>query len=173
MADSRIPIDAINRMTRADFVAAFGDVAELSPWVAEQAGAKRPFADRRAMAEAFLDAVFDADPSDQLALVRAHPDLAGRAAIAGDLQPESRKEQAGAGLDRLTADEFARFTELNAAYRAKFGFPFILAVRGVDKHAILNAFEHRMGNDPETELATAIRQVGNIIGFRIEHRVSP
>ena len=173
MADSPAPVDAINRMTRADFVAAFGDVAELSPWVAERAGARRPFADRRAMAEAFLDAVFDADPAEQLALVRAHPDLAGRAAIAGDLQPESRKEQTGAGLDRLTADEFARFTKLNEAYRAKFGFPFIFAVRGAGKDAILVAFENRMANDAETELATAIRQIGNIIGFRIEDRVAP
>ena len=173
MADSPAPVDAINRMTRADFVAAFGDVAELSPWVAERAGARRPFADRRAMAEAFLDAIFDADPAEQLALVRAHPNLAGRAAMAGDLQPESRKEQAGVGLDRLTADEFARFTELNEAYRAKFGFPFVFAVRGADKTAILKAFEDRMANDPEAELATAIRQVGNIIGFRIEDRVAP
>jgi 2-oxo-4-hydroxy-4-carboxy-5-ureidoimidazoline decarboxylase len=125
------------------------------------------------MGEAFLDAVFDADPSAQLALVRAHPDLAGRAAIAGELQPESQKEQAGAGLDRLTADEFARFTELNAAYREKFGFPFIFAVKGAGKDAILNAFEERIDNDPEAELATAIRQVANIIGFRIEDRIAP
>lgn len=173
MAGSPIPIEAVNRMTRADFVAAFGDVAENSPWVAERAAIARPFADRRAMGEAFLDAVFDADPSAQLALVRAHPDLAGRAAIAGELQPESRREQAGAGLDRLTAEEFARFTELNAAYREKFGFPFIFAVKGADKHAILTAFEERIDNDPEAELATAIRQVANIIGFRIEDRIGP
>jgi 2-oxo-4-hydroxy-4-carboxy-5-ureidoimidazoline decarboxylase len=173
MADSQVPIDAVNRMTRADFVAAFGDVAEHSPWVAERAAVGRPFADRRAMIEAFLDAVFDADPSDQLALVRAHPDLAGRAAIAGDLQPDSRKEQSDAGLDRLNPDEFTRFTGLNDAYRTKFGFPFILAVKGANKHRILSAFEERMRNDPEAELATAIRQVGNIIGFRLEDRVAP
>jgi 2-oxo-4-hydroxy-4-carboxy-5-ureidoimidazoline decarboxylase len=173
MTGSPIPIEAVNRMTRADFVAAFGDVAELSPWVAEQAAIARPFANRRAMGEAFLDAVFDADPPTQLALVRAHPDLAGRAAVAGELQPESRKEQAGAGLDRLAVEEFARFSELNAAYREKFGFPFIFAVRGADKHAILKAFEERMDNDAEAELAAAIRQVANIIGFRIEDRIAP
>ena len=158
-------------MTTEAFVVAFGDIAEHSPWVAETVAGKRPFADRRAMAEAFLDAVFDASPSRQLALVRAHPDLAGKAAIA-TLQPDSRKEQAGVGLDRLTGDEFARFTALNEAYRAKFGFPFIFAVKGADKQKILRAFEQRIDNEPEAELATAIRQVGNIIGFRIEDRVA-
>jgi 2-oxo-4-hydroxy-4-carboxy-5-ureidoimidazoline decarboxylase len=172
MAGFPIAIEDVNLMTSETFVAAFGDVAEHSPWVAERAATARPFANRRAMAEAFLDAVFDADPPTQLALVRAHPDLAGKAAVAGQLMPDSRKEQAGAGLDRLTADEFARFTELNDAYRARFGFPFIFAVRGADKHKILAAFESRIDNDPEAELATAIRQVGNIISFRIEDRVA-
>lgn len=173
MANVPIPIEAVNRMSRSAFVGAFGDVAEHSPWVAEQAAATRPFADRRAMAEAFLDAVLEADPPTQLALIQAHPDLAGRAAIAGELQPESRKEQAGAGLDRLTAAEFARFTTLNDAYKAKFGFPFIFAVKGADKHAILAAFEQRLDNDEEAEFATAIRQICNIIGFRIEDRIAP
>jgi 2-oxo-4-hydroxy-4-carboxy-5-ureidoimidazoline decarboxylase len=173
MTDFPIPIDRVNQMTPAAFAGAFGDVAEHSPWVAERAAMARPFVDRRAMAEAFLDAILDAGAAMQLALVRAHPDLAGRAAIAADLQPDSRKEQAGAGLDRLTADEYARFTSLNDAYRAKFGFPFIFAVKGLDKQRILEAFERRMGNEPEAELATAIRQVGNIIVFRIEDRVAP
>lgn len=172
MAGFPISIEDVNLMTTEAFVAAFGDVAEHSPWVAERAAAARPFASRRAMAEAFLDAVFDADPPTQLALVRAHPDLAGKAAIAGELMPDSRKEQAGAGLDRLTADEFARFTEFNDTYRARFGFPFIFAVKGADKQIILAAFESRIENDPEAELATAIRQVGNIISFRIEDRVA-
>ena len=173
MAEFPISIDAVNRMSADAFVAAFGDVAEHSPWVAERAAAARPFANRRAKAEAFLDAIFDADAPMKLALVRAHPDLAGRAAIAGDLLPESRKEQTGAGLDKLTAEEFARFTSLNQTYRAKFGFPFIFAVKGADKHKILKAFEQRIGNEPEAELATAVRQVGNIIVFRIEDRIAP
>jgi 2-oxo-4-hydroxy-4-carboxy-5-ureidoimidazoline decarboxylase len=172
MAGFPIAIEDINLMTTEAFVAAFGDVAEHSAWVAERAAVARPFANRRAMAEAFLDAVFDADPPTQLALVRAHPDLAGKAAVAGQLMPDSRKEQADAGLGTLTADEFARFSELNDTYRARFGFPFIFAVRGADKHRILAAFESRIDNDPEAELATAIRQVGNIISFRIEDRVA-
>lgn len=168
-----IPVDAVNRMPREEFVVAFGDIAEHSAWVAETAAAARPFTDRRAMAEAFLDAVLEASAARQLALIRAHPDLAGKAAIAGDLMPDSKKEQAGAGLDRLTAAEHARFTELNDAYKTKFGFPFIFAVKGADKHKILAAFEQRLDNDPEAELATAIRQVCNIIGFRIEDRIAP
>ena len=172
MIGTPIPIDAVNRMTRDHFVKAFGDVAEQSPWVAERAAVERPFANWREMAGAFLDAVFDADPPKQLALVRAHPDLAGRAALSGELMPDSRDEQAAAGLDTLTPTEFARFTQLNETYRAKFGFPFILAVKGVDKHKILASFASRIGNDPEAELATAIRQVANIISFRIEDRIS-
>ena len=170
----RLPlsIDAVNRQSEDEFVAAFGDIAEHSPWVAQAAARARPFASRRDMGEAFLDAVFDADQPRKLALIRAHPDLAGRAAIAGDLAAESKREQAGAGLDRLTAEEFERFASLNHAYREKFGFPFILAVRGTDKHRILAAFSERIHHDPETELATAINQVARIIAFRLEDRVS-
>jgi 2-oxo-4-hydroxy-4-carboxy-5-ureidoimidazoline decarboxylase len=173
MPAAPMPVEAVNAMSREDFVAVFGDIAEHSPWVAEKAAARRPYADRRAMAEAFIDAIFDAGEPEKLALIRAHPDLAGRAAIAGELAPESKREQAGAGLDKLTAEEFARFTELNEAYRAKFRFPFILAVKGADKRRILAAFEERIGNDHEAELANAIRQVARIVAFRIDDRVLP
>jgi 2-oxo-4-hydroxy-4-carboxy-5-ureidoimidazoline decarboxylase len=167
-----LALDAVNRMDAAAFVTAFGDIAEHSPWVAERAGKRRPFADRRAMAEAFLDAVLDATEAEKLALVRAHPDLAGRAKIS-ELAEESRREQASVGLDRLTPQEFAQFTALNDAYREKFGFPFVLAVKGADKHLILKTFAERIEHDPESELATAISQVGRIINFRIEDRVQP
>jgi 2-oxo-4-hydroxy-4-carboxy-5-ureidoimidazoline decarboxylase len=168
-----MPLDAINRLSEEAFVAAFGDIAEHSPWVAAKAAGARPFADQRAMSEAFLDAVFEAGEPEQLALLRAHPDLAGRAAIAGDLAPNSRREQSRAGLDKLTPEEFARFTALNNTYRETFGFPFILAVKGVDKHGILKSFEERIGNDPEAEFFAAIRQVGQIIAFRLADRVLP
>lgn len=170
MAGHPIAIEAINRMAADDFVTVFGDIAEHSPWVAERAARRRPFADRRAMAEAFLDAILDAGEAEKLALVRAHPDLAGRAKLS-DLAAESRREQAGAGLDTLTPKEFARFTALNDAYKEKFGFPFILAVKGADKHLILKTFAERIEHDPEAELATAITQIGRIINFRIEDRV--
>jgi OHCU decarboxylase len=173
MSGSPVPIDAVNLMSAADFVAAFGDVAEHSPWVAERAAKGRPFADRRAMIEAFLDALFDAEAPERLALLRAHPDRAGWAAMAGELAVESKREQAGAGLDTLTADEFARFTKLNVAYRDRFGFPFILAVRGATKHQILSSFEERIEREEEAEFAAALVQVGRIIAFRLEDRVSP
>jgi 2-oxo-4-hydroxy-4-carboxy-5-ureidoimidazoline decarboxylase len=168
-----ITIEQVNALGAEAFLAAFGDVAEHTPWVAEKAGAQRPFADRRAMSEAFVDIILDAGDPDKLALIRAHPDLAGRAAKLGDLAPDSRREQARAGLDQLTEDEFARFTLLNDTYREKFRFPFILAVKGADKHQILAAFEERVENDPETEFANAIRQVARIVAFRIDDRVVP
>ncbi len=162
----------VNAMGKAAFVAAFGDIAEHSPWVAEQADDARPFAGPEAMVEAFADTVRSAGEDAQLALLNAHPDLAGRAAIAGEIGTDSRSEQAGAGLDRLTPAEFARFTALNAAYRERFGFPFILAVRGATKHDILASFEARIGNDRASELATALEQVCRIMRFRLEDRIA-
>jgi 2-oxo-4-hydroxy-4-carboxy-5-ureidoimidazoline decarboxylase len=162
---------AANAMTEADFVAAFGGIAEHSPWVAEWAAVRRPFASRAAMIEAFQAAIGDAGADRQRALLVAHPDLAGRAAIAGNLTDDSRREQAGAGLDRLTPEEFARFTGLNAAYRERFAIPFIFAVRGADKHRILAAFEARIGNPEDVEFATALEQVCRIVAFRLEDRV--
>ena len=166
-----ISLAAANAMGLAEFVGAFGAIAEHSPWVAEAAGARRPFASRAAMVSAFQAAIGDADAEAQRGLLQAHPDLAGRAAIAGDLTDDSRREQAGAGLDRLTAEEFGRFTVLNAAYRDRFGIPFILAVRGADKATILAAFDARLGNAPDVEFATALEQVCRIVAFRIADRV--
>ncbi len=166
-----LTLAAVNALDRAGFVAAFGDVAEHSPWVAERAERARPYDSRDAMIGAFVDAILEADEPHRLSLVRAHPDLAGRARLA-DLAPESQREQKGAGLDTLTAEELDRFTRLNDAYRTEFGFPFIFAVKGATKHQILDAFEKRLLNEHEQELATAIRQVGNIVRFRLEDRVT-
>ena len=162
---------AINAMSAAEFVAAFGGVAEHSAWVAEKAASARPFATRGAMIEAFQNAIGDAGAGAQRDLLNAHPDLAGRAAIVGHLTEDSRREQTGAGLDRLTPEEFGRFTILNDAYREKFGIPFIFAVRGADKHQILAAFEARIGNAADVEFATALSQVCRIVAFRLEDRV--
>jgi 2-oxo-4-hydroxy-4-carboxy-5-ureidoimidazoline decarboxylase len=173
MLKSIFSLDQVNALSRDEFVAAFGDVAEHSPWVAEKAAGARPFTSRRAMAEAFVDAVLAAGEPHKLALLRAHPDLAGRAAVAGEIAEYSKREQAGAGLDRLTPEEFGRFSALNEAYRKKFRFPFILAVKGIDKHGILHSFEERIANDPEAEFANAVRQVAQLVAFRIDDRVSP
>jgi 2-oxo-4-hydroxy-4-carboxy-5-ureidoimidazoline decarboxylase len=166
-----ISLDAVNRMTPEAFVAAFGDIAEHSPWVAEAAAARRPFRSRDNMIAAFADAVTDAPQSRQRALLEAHPDLAGRAAIAGTLTRDSKNEQAGAGLDTLTPDEFARFTDLNRTYRERNHIPFIFAVKGATKHDILRGFEARIGNSPDAEFQTALGQVARIIRFRLEDRV--
>jgi 2-oxo-4-hydroxy-4-carboxy-5-ureidoimidazoline decarboxylase len=159
----------INAMKQDAFVAAFGDVAEHSPWVAEEAWVLRPFADRDALVRAFETALGGATSEAKLALIRAHPDLATRARLTAD----STSEQRGAGLDRLSTDEFRRFTMLNEAYKARFGFPFIFAVKGATKHQILKAFEERIANSAETEFNTALAQIARIFRFRLEDRVSP
>ena len=168
-----LSIDVVNAFDAAAFTARFGDVAENSPWVAETAFEAGPFGDREALVDAFVSALRRASRDVQLALLRAHPDLAGRAAMAGGIAEDSRREQAGAGLDRLTAAEFARFRDLNTRYRERFGFPFILAVKGATKDVVLAAFEARIDNDAETERAAALANVERIVRFRIEDRVAP
>ncbi|HEX8642873.1 MAG TPA: 2-oxo-4-hydroxy-4-carboxy-5-ureidoimidazoline decarboxylase [Allosphingosinicella sp.] len=136
---------------------------EHSPWVEARADARPSSGDRHAD---LMAVVHDATPDEQLALIRAHPELAGKAAI--DLTDASAAEQASAGLDRLTRKEYDRFHALNAAYREKFGFPFILCVRLTDKAGILAAMERRLANDRETEIATAIAEIGEIVRLRLE-----
>lgn len=163
-----ISIEEVNAMTPEAFLEAFGDVAEHSPWVAREAQSYRPFRNRDEMITHFERALRAANQDAQLALVRAHPDLATKAKLTED----STKEQAGAGLKTLTAEEFARFTSLNDRYKERFGFPFIFAVRGANKHMILDAFAARVSHQPETEFETALQQICRIFRFRIEDRVS-
>lgn len=162
-------IDEINAMSPQAFIEAFGDVAEHSPWVAREAQAYRPFRNRDELALHFERALKSANRDAQLALIRAHPDLATKAKLTED----SSREQAGAGLTSLSADEFARFTDLNTRYKQRFGFPFIFAVKGATKHMILDSFTDRVNNTPEQEFVMAISQVCRIFRFRIEDRVSP
>lgn len=152
------------------FIARFGGVFEHSPWIAEAALAADPgllHADVGRLHSTMASVLRAAGPERQLVVLRAHPDLAGKLALAGELTADSSAEQAGAGLDRCTAEEFARFQELNDAYQAKFGFPFIIAVRGLDRHDILRAFEKRVGNTPEQEFQTALGQVERIALLRL------
>jgi 2-oxo-4-hydroxy-4-carboxy-5-ureidoimidazoline decarboxylase len=172
MSTQPLTLAAVNRMDEEAFVTCFGDIAEHSPWVANVAGRARPYPDREAMVAAFAEAVRRAGVEAQRALLLAHPDLAGRAAIANELAPESRNEQASAGLDRMNAAEYAQFSELNAAYRQRHGIPFILAVKGATKQQVLDAFAARVGKDPDVEFATALAQVERIIRFRLEDRVA-
>ena len=148
---------------RAAFVARHAELFEHSPWVVERAADALPFDDLHA---GLMQPVHDATPDERLALIRAHPELAGKAAVG--LTEASAAEQASAGLDRLTQDEFARFHVLNAAYRDKFDFPFIICVRLTDKAGILAAMQARLANDRKTEIATAIQQIGEIVRLRLE-----
>ncbi|HEX6375248.1 MAG TPA: 2-oxo-4-hydroxy-4-carboxy-5-ureidoimidazoline decarboxylase [Allosphingosinicella sp.] len=140
---------------------------EHSPWVEDRADARPSSGDRHTD---LMAVVHDASPEEQLALIRAHPELAGKAAVDGSLTEASAAEQAGAGLDRLSQAEFDRFHALNAAYRAKFGFPFIICVRSTDKAGILAAMERRLGNDRDAEIATALDEVGEIVRLRLKDR---
>jgi OHCU decarboxylase len=164
------PSERPSQMARNAFVARFGGVFEHSPWIAERAWSLElgPAHDTAIGVHSALARMFrSASEEERLGVLRAHPDLAGKLAAAKRLTPESTAEQAGAGLDALTDAERARFTELNDAYQAKFGFPFIVAVRGLDKAQILEAFERRLGNDRDAEFATACRQVERIALLRL------
>jgi 2-oxo-4-hydroxy-4-carboxy-5-ureidoimidazoline decarboxylase len=160
-------LELLNSLSQDEFVSAIGWVFEHSPWVAERACGTRPFATIDALHKAMVDQVELASPQEQLALLRAHPDLGTRARISD----ASTGEQAGAGLDRLTPAEFDLLQRLNAEYRGKYGFPFLYAVKGSTKSDILEAMEARLGNTPEVEYREALRNVYRIARFRIEDSV--
>ena len=162
----------LNAMDQAAFTAALGGIFEHSPWIAERAWDRRPFSNVDSLLQSMLDAVGDAGEDPQLDLIRAHPDLAGKAARAGALTEHSTREQAGAGLDRLSDAEFERFHRLNDAYKERFGFPFIIAVREHTKDSILAAFETRLQNDRPAEMQEALRNIGLIAEFRLRDVVA-
>ena len=162
---SGLSLDEANRLDHAAFVARFGALFEHSPWVAERAAALRPFVDVHG---GLMAAVTAASDAEKLALIRAHPELAGKVMRASALTEASAAEQASAGLDRLSEEEFARFHVLNSAYSERFGMPFIICVRLTDKTGILAAMAQRLGNDPATEIAAALAQIGEIVRLRLE-----
>lgn len=158
---------ALNTSPKPEFVAALSGIFEHAPWVAEGVWPERPFASPDALHRAMCAVVAAAGPEAQLELIRAHPDLAGKAALA-KLTAASSAEQAGAGLDRLTDEEYRRFHTLNDLYKTRFGFPFILAVKGHTKTSILAAFESRLPNTPELERERALAEIYRIARFRLE-----
>jgi 2-oxo-4-hydroxy-4-carboxy-5-ureidoimidazoline decarboxylase len=161
----------INAMPHASFVAALGDVFEHASWVAEAAADRRPYATVTALHQALMQAVYRAPRETRLAFVRGHPELGGKIARAGAMTDASKAEQGGLGLDRLDADEFARFERLNRSYRGRFGFPFVICVRRHTRDSILAQFERRLRNDPDTELAAALEEIGHITRLRLATRV--
>ncbi|MBA8901465.1 2-oxo-4-hydroxy-4-carboxy-5-ureidoimidazoline decarboxylase [Phyllobacterium sp. P30BS-XVII] len=161
-------LDELNNADPETFVTALGGIFEHSPWVPEAVVPLRPFASVELLHAAMVGAVDKAGQVAQLGLIRAHPDLAGKAARQGSLTTHSTSEQKGAGLDRLTDTEFNEFHRLNDGYQGRFGFPFILAVRGHDKHSILAAFRTRLQNNAGEEVTEALRQIALIARFRLD-----
>jgi OHCU decarboxylase len=160
-------MEGVNALTRQAFVERFGPLFERSPWVAEDAYADLPFADEDELYEALRAAMYSAPRARQLALIRAHPDLAGRAAVEGSLTESSRREQSSAGLDRLTPDEYAWFTHLNAAYRERFGFPFVVCVREHTKESILRVAGERLEHTRDEEVRVALEEIAKIARLRL------
>lgn len=156
-------------VSRRSFVARYGGIYEGSPWVAaEAAKIAGDIDDAARLAQVMADCVDNAPYEKRLALIRAHPDLAGRAQVAGELTADSTTEQASAGLDHCSAAEYERFQALNRAYREKFGFPFVMAVRGSGRRRILDAFETRLENDADTEFEIALAEIHEIARLRLE-----
>ena len=167
-----VQLGDLNRMDPAAFEAAVGDVFELAPWVAKAVQVRRPFATVGDLHTAMMGALRAVPREQQLAFVRNHPDLAGKAARAGDVTDDSRREQASAGLDTLSDEAFARFHRLNDAYKAKFGFPFMICVRRHTQESILAEFERRLARDEATEFAQAMQEVFYITRLRIAAKLA-
>jgi 2-oxo-4-hydroxy-4-carboxy-5-ureidoimidazoline decarboxylase len=169
---SAIDLGALNRAPAVEFAGRLANVYEDAPWVAAAAAAARPFATVGALFAALTAAVRDAPGAQRLALIRGHPELAPPARDAGALTAESTSEQASAGLDRLDAEEIAEFRRLNAAYRTKFGFPFVICVRRHTKESVLAHFARRLGQAPEVEVATALDEIDHIAALRLDALVA-
>ncbi len=172
MVASRLTVAEINALDREAFVAALGPLFEGSPWIAAEAWPARPFSDLDQLHAALCRVMYEAPTGRQIALIRAHPDLVGKAALAGTLTPESTREQAAAGLDRLTPEEIATFRRYNQAYKEKFGFPFVICARENKKESILAGFERRLGNTREQEISTALGEIAKISYLRLRDAVS-
>lgn len=162
-----LTLDAINHFDADQFVAALGFAFEQSPWVAAATWPQRPFASIDALHAALGATMYHASAERQIALIRAHPDLAGKAAIAGELTPESTNEQASAKLDQLSPKEYATFTRLNNAYRERFGFPFVIFVREHTKQSIMTQFGRRLDHSRDQEVTTALDEIVKIARRRL------
>ena len=160
-----------SEMSEAEFVDVFGGVYEHSPWIAKtafQKGLSSKNNTPSGLSETLQVVVADAEHQQLFDLINAHPDLAGKAAVDGKLTEESTSEQSGAGIDQCTVEEFEKFQSYNSTYKEKFGFPFIMAVKGSNRHLILEAFEQRIKNDEKTEFNQAITEINKIAKFRLE-----
>jgi 2-oxo-4-hydroxy-4-carboxy-5-ureidoimidazoline decarboxylase len=169
---SQKALSDLNTCSKADFVAALANIFEHSPWVAEQAASMRPFAGVTALFAAMKAAVDRATPETRLALIKGHPDLANKTQRAAGLTAESTAEQDGLGLDRLSDTEFEAFDRVNNAYRAKFGFPYIVCVRRHTRDSVLRDFERRLPNDAATEMRKSVEEICRIAALRVDQLVA-
>jgi 2-oxo-4-hydroxy-4-carboxy-5-ureidoimidazoline decarboxylase len=170
--NKKISLAELNALPPQEFVQIVGPVFEHSPWIAEMAGEQRPFADFENLHRVLCDTVKNSGEEKQLALIRAHPDLVGKLALAGQLTKESTNEQASAGLMQLTPGEVELFQKQNAAYKNKFGFPFVICARLSKKDAILKGFELRLKNSPAQEVKTALEEIFKIAELRLKDLIA-
>lgn len=163
--------EEINRLDQESFVRVLSSLFEGSPWIVRQAWYARPFTSLTQLYEALCQVMDQAPVEQQVALIEAHPDLVGQAALAGTLTPESTSEQASVGLDRLSPEEIATFTRLNQTYHGRFGFPFVICVRENKKESILAGFATRLHNSRHQEIETALGEIAKICWFRLRDLV--
>jgi OHCU decarboxylase len=165
-------VAALNELSREDFLQVIGPVFEHSPWIAELTWGERPFESAGALHRALCETVLASDEPRKLALIRAHPDLAGRAARAGTLTPASAREQASGGLDQLSASEAALFDQYNRQYRERFGFPFVMCARQNRKDAMLAGFQRRLKHSREQEIESALAEIFKIAELRLRDLIA-
>jgi len=161
----------LNALDEAGFTELLGGIYEHSPWVARRAWAQRPFASRAQLQAAMAQVLDRASPEERMAVIRAHPELSGKAAVRSDLTADSRKEQAGAGLGQCTPEEFAQLQAGNRAYVERFGFPFIIAVKGLGRKEIIAALQRRCASSRDAEIAEALAQVQRIAALRLAEKI--
>ena len=172
MAQTPITLQEVNAFDREAFVARLGFLFEDSPWIAAEAWRARPFKSLDQLHQTLCAVMYNASEEQKVALIRAHPDLVGRAALAGTLTPASTSEQAAAGLDRLSPDEIATFTRLNRAYRDKFALPFVICARENKKESILQGFDRRLEHTRAEEIEIALGEIARIARLRLRDAVS-
>jgi 2-oxo-4-hydroxy-4-carboxy-5-ureidoimidazoline decarboxylase len=167
-----ISLPQLNSFSREEFISVIGPIFEHSPWIAEMTFVKKPFADLENLYHALCETVKNSGEGKQLALIRAHPDLVGKFALAGQLTKESTNEQASAGLNKLSPEEIDLFQKQNATYKNRFGFPFVICARLNKKAAILAGFETRLKNSREQEIKTALEEIFKIAELRLRDLIS-
>ncbi len=164
-------LSELNRLDHPAFTSFLSSIYENSPWVAERAWSARPFMSVELLHDAMKQVLASATRAEQLALICEHPELASKAAVAGDMTEDSKREQSGAGLDRCTPEEFEQIRALNHGYHQKFGFPFIIAVRGLNRGDIIAALQRRIDSSCDAEFDEALSQINQIAGFRLADKL--